>query len=93
MLLALVPAVSGFIGTTQIGWQIGAGAPVKLTTESALLIAVLYYLAMLVAVASVGWAIHWMSRTYGSEQSFSELVELCSPTACVAGNGVGPDWP
>jgi hypothetical protein len=81
LLLALIPAVSGFIGTTQIGWQIGAGDPVKLTTESALVIAVLYYFAMLAAVASVGWAIHWMSRTYGSEQTLSQCVVLASFTA------------
>lgn len=81
LLLALIPAVSGFIGTTQIGWQIGAGDPVKLTTQSALVIAILYYFAMLVAVASVGWAIHWMSRTYGSEQALSQCIVLASYTA------------
>lgn len=81
LLLALIPAVSGFIGTTQIGWQIGAGPPVKLTLGSALVIAIMYYFAMLVAVASVGWAIHWMSRTYGSEQPLSQCIVLASFTA------------
>jgi len=54
LLLALIPAVSGFVGTTQIGWRIGAGDPVRLTTASAAPIAVLYYLAMIAAAISVG---------------------------------------
>ena len=50
LILAAVPAISGFIGTTQFGWQIGAGDPVKRTMESAGLISALYYMAMLVGV-------------------------------------------
>ena len=67
MILAAIPAIAGFIGTTQFGWQIGAGDPVKLTVQSAGLIAVLYYLAMLVGVYSLGWMIHWMGSTYDAD--------------------------
>ena len=72
LLLALIPPLAGFIGTTKIGWQIGSGDTVTLTTSSAYRIAFLYYLAMLAAVYSVGWAIHWMSRTYGAHQPLSQ---------------------
>jgi len=63
-LFAAIPALAGFIGTTQIGWQIGAGDKVKLTTDSAYLIAFAYYLAMLAGVYVVGYMIRWMSVTY-----------------------------
>ena len=63
VIFALIPAVAGYVGTTRTGWQIGAGNVVRLTEESALRIAVLYYLAMLAATLSVAWVIHWMSRT------------------------------
>lgn len=79
--LALIPAVAGFIGTTQIGWQVGYGDVVRLTTASAGRIAVLYYLAMLVAVFTVGYVIYWMSRTYGADQPLSQCVVLASHTA------------
>ena len=65
---ALIPAVAGYIGTTRIGWQIGAGDVVRLTEASALRIAVLYYLAMVAVTCSVAWVIHWMRRTYGASQ-------------------------
>ncbi len=81
LFLAAIPAISGFIGTTQIGWQIGVGPPSRLTTDSALYIAVLYYLAMLVAVATIGALIHWMGKTYDAEQPLSRTIILASYTA------------
>jgi hypothetical protein len=81
LILAAIPAISGFIGTTQFGWQIGAGDPVKLTVESAGLIAVLYYLAMLVGVYAIGWMIYWMGGTYGADVPLSQCIVLAAYTA------------
>ncbi len=81
LLLAAIPVIAGFIGTTQVGWQIGAREAVKLTTESALKISVLYYLALLVAVFTVGALIHWMSETYGEKKSLPQCIALASYTA------------
>src|SRR5690554_7759597 len=36
LVLAAIPAVSAYIGTTQVGWTIGTLEPVKLTQASAL---------------------------------------------------------
>ncbi|MGC1954804.1 MAG: Yip1 family protein [Gammaproteobacteria bacterium] len=79
--LALIPPIAGFIGTTQVGWQLGVGDPVKLTVESALRIAVLYYIALLIVAFSVGWMVHWMGKTYGADQPLSQCVALASYTA------------
>lgn len=81
LLFALIPAVAGYVGTTQIGWQIGAGEAVKLTASSALPISVLYYGAMVVAVFTVGCMTKWMGQTYGAEQTLSQCVVLASYTA------------
>ena len=81
MILAAIPAISGFIGTTQFGWQIGAGDPVKLTLESAGMISILYYFAMLVGVFAIGWMIHWMGSTYGVDVALSQCVVLAAYTA------------
>lgn len=81
VILSLIPAVSGFIGTTRIGWQIGAGDPVKLTATSAGTIAMLYYLAMVAAVIGVGVVIRWMGQTYGASQPLSKCMVLASLTA------------
>jgi hypothetical protein len=81
LILALIPPFAGFYGTTQIGWQIGWEQPVKLTSASALLIAVLYYVVILIAIFVVGKAIHWMATTYGSTPSLAACVRLAAFTA------------
>jgi Yip1 domain len=81
MLLAAIPPVCGYFGTTRIGWQIGAREAVKLTHESALTIAILYYVVLLVGVLTVGALIHWMGQTYGSKKPASQSIALAGYTA------------
>jgi len=81
MIFALIPAVAGYLGTTVVGWQVAGGEVVKITPGSALRIAVLYYLAMIVVVCSVGWMIHWMGKTYGADQPLSQCIVLATFTA------------
>ena len=81
LILAAIPPISGFIGTTQFGWQIGAGDPVKLTSGSALQISIVYFGAILVAVYVIGALIHWMSETYGAKKPMSRCLALAVYTA------------
>jgi len=81
MVLAAIPAISGFIGTTQFGWQIGVGDPVKLTLASAGMISIMYYFAMLVGVYAIGWMIHWMGKTYDADVPLAQCVVLAAYTA------------
>jgi hypothetical protein len=81
MLLAAIPPISGYIGTTKIGWQVGAREAVKLTPDSAFTIAILYYIVLLIGVMTVGAMIHWMGQTYGSKKPLSQAVALAGYTA------------
>lgn len=81
VILGAIPPIAGFIGTTQIGWRIAGGDPVKLTADSALQITLAYYLAILVAAFTIGKLIHWMSETYGTKQPLSQCVALAAFTA------------
>jgi hypothetical protein len=81
LILAAIPAIAGYIGTTEVGWSFGAGEVHKLTPDSALQIAILTYLVMLVAVFSLGKAIHWMGQTYGSKQTLPQSIALAAYTA------------
>ena len=81
LFLAAIPPLAGFIGTTQIGWQVGTSEVVKLTIESALAISLMYYLAMLVGVFSIGMLIHWMGQTYGAKQPLPRCIGLAAYTA------------
>ncbi len=79
--LGAVSPLAGILGTTLVGWQIAAAAPVKLTPGSAIQIGIVYYLAILFSVYVIGVMIRWMSETYGAEQPLSRCVALAAYTA------------
>ncbi|MFI8481285.1 Yip1 family protein [Pseudomonas sp. NPDC078700] len=81
LLLAAIPAVSAYIGTTQVGWSIAGHTPVMLTEGSALQLTIMAYLAMLAGVAVMGAFIHWMARTYDATPSFTRCVVFAAYTA------------
>ena len=81
LLLALIPPVSMFIGTTKVGWTIGNGAPVMLTQSSAMTMSVLTYLALLAGVGVIGAFIDWMSRTYDSTPGLARCIVFSAYTA------------
>ena len=74
LILAAIPALCAYFGTTEVGWRIGNGEAVKLTAASALQMTIMSYLAMLAGVAVMGAFIHWMARTYDSNPTFTQCV-------------------
>lgn len=81
LLLAAIPAVAAFIGTTQVGWVIGNRAPVVLTQHAAAWMALMSYAAMLGGVAVMGGFIHWMARTYDKTPNMARSVAFATHTA------------
>ncbi len=73
---AAIPPAAAFIGSTYVGWQIGNGDTHTLTSESALYLSVIAYIAILVAVFVLSLFIQWMAKTYGAKPSLSECVNL-----------------
>lgn len=63
--LALIPAISSFIGVTQVGFAVAGGDPVRLSVESAMSLCALTYVALLAGVFVLGEFINWMAKTYG----------------------------
>lgn len=79
LLLAAIPAVSAYVGAVEVGWSAGTET-IRLTAASALPIAGLFYVAMLVAVFIVGRLIYWMSQTYGAQATLAQSVVLAAYT-------------
>ncbi|MFT5452643.1 MAG: hypothetical protein ACI9N9_002136 [Enterobacterales bacterium] len=94
MLLSLIPSVAWYIGTTQVGWTVGAGDPIKLTTESSFQISLLFYVAMLLGIYVLGAMIHWMAKTYKAEstlaKSYAIAAYTCTPLFLVGILGLYP---
>ncbi len=81
LILALIPTVSGYIGTTQVGWRIGVGDPIRITGDSAMSIAIIYYLALLVGIFSIGWVIHLLGKAYEVNKPLPLCIALAAYTA------------
>lgn len=81
LVLAAIPPVSGYFGTTLFGWEIGGREAIKLSYDSALMIALTYYLVMLIGVFSVGFMIYWMGKTYGTTQTLPRCISLAAYVA------------
>jgi len=82
--LAILPAVAWYYGTSRVGWTIGdQGDAIKLTAESARQISILFYLAILGAIAVIGYFVHWMSDTYGAASTLTKGIVIvgltCTP--------------
>jgi hypothetical protein len=81
LLFALIPALSWFFGSTQVGWSIGFDERQRLTVESALFICAFFYFALVAGVLFLGYMIHWMSQTYAAASSVGKGVMIVSYTA------------
>lgn len=81
LLLAAIPAIAGYVGTTRVGWQVVAREVHTLTPDSALSMAIASYVTMLFAVFFVGQMIHWMEKTYGGKADLGMSVALAAHTA------------
>ena len=80
-LMAAIPAISGYFGTTQVGWRIGVGDPVMITGDSAIMIAIIFYIAMIVGVFTIGWVIHLLGKAYEVEKPLPLCLALAAYTA------------
>lgn len=81
ILLAVLPAVAWYHGTTEHGWTVGSGEITLLTADSATKLIVLFYAAMVVSIAIIGYFIHWMAESYGAKSSLMRGITVAGYTA------------
>jgi hypothetical protein len=72
---AAIPPASAFIGSTYVGWTVG-DSTYKLTAESAMMLSIAAYFAILTAVAVIAAFVHWMAKTYGTEPRYRRCLKL-----------------
>lgn len=74
LLMAAIPVVCAFIGTTQFGWRFGEGSSVPISVGTGLALAVIFYALMLAGVAVMGRVIWWMARHYPNRPSLARCM-------------------
>jgi len=82
VILAAIPAICGYIGSTSIGWRVGSSDTVYLLTpDSALQLCILFYFAMISGVFILGKFIDFLSITFQGEDHTPRGVALASYTS------------
>ncbi len=81
VLIALFPSVMGYYSSVYLGWSIGTGNPVFLTHDSALLIAIAMYVALIAGIFALAYLAHWMGVTFGAQPTCTQALELAAYTA------------
>jgi len=81
LILAAVPVVAAYLGTTRVGWQVVAREIHRLTPESAQPMAIASYITLLLGVFFMGQLIHWMTRTYHAKADLGMCVALAAHAA------------
>lgn len=71
LVLAAIGPICAYISTAHFGWSVGSERVIKLTEISALQLSILTYIAILVGVFALGYAINWMAKTYGAKEEVS----------------------
>lgn len=74
LLMALIPVICAFIGTTQIGWDLGATHNIALSLTNAFGLAILFYALILGGVAVMGRVVYWMAREYPQRPSLQRCT-------------------
>jgi len=74
LLMAAIPVICAFIGTTQLGWNLGEGQFVQLNMLTGIGLGILFYLVILGGVAVMGRVIHWMARNYPQRPSIQRCT-------------------
>lgn len=79
--LALLAALAWYYGVTVTGWNVpGREEIFRLTPESTIVLIALFFWAMVIGTAMLGYMVYWMSRTYGSEATLGDALALAAYT-------------
>ena len=76
VIMAAIPPVAAYIGAVYSGWRVGFGEPVRLTWQSALMMSVAAYVAILVGIYVLARFVHWMAKTYDSTATVDQALVL-----------------
>ncbi len=81
LIMAILPAVAWYYGTSRVGWTVGnATDAIRLTDASATEISFLFYFVMIGSIAIIGYFIHWMSATYGANSTLIRGIVIAGLT-------------
>lgn len=81
LVVSLIPTICAYYAAAHIGWTIGVGNPIKISPSSAQIMAISMYIALVLGVLFLACLIQWMAKTFDSNPTFVQSLELAAYTA------------
>jgi hypothetical protein len=81
LILAMLPAVAWYYGTTHMGWTVGSGEVTKFARSGGIALGAALYVGLVVWVCIIGWSIHWMATSYGAQSTLMRGITVAGFTA------------
>ncbi|WOG26472.1 Yip1 family protein [Endozoicomonas sp. 8E] len=73
-ILSSLPGICSYFGAVYLGWSASGIAHVKVSSLSALIMALIAWVAIFLALVMMGFFTHWMEETYGSGRSYMDCI-------------------
>lgn len=74
LLLAFIPTVALLLGTTLVGWSLSGADPVVLPLRTAVPMALMFYLLLLLGVVMMAYIMFGMERHFGLQPDFERCL-------------------
>ena len=81
LILAALPAVGWYYGTTHKGWSVGSGEVTKFANSGGIALGALLYVGLVAWVCIIGLSIHWMAKSYGAQSTLMRGITVAGFTA------------
>ncbi|MCV2885960.1 YIP1 family protein [Aestuariibacter sp. AA17] len=80
-IISLIPAVMSYYASAHLGWSIGAGELIRLSHDSAVVMGVGLYFALMAGVVALAIVIHELAKTFDASPTYTQSLELAAYTA------------
>ncbi|BDX07206.1 Yip1 family protein [Planctobacterium marinum] len=80
-IITIIPAIMAWFSAAKLGWSIGVGERIFLSSSEAVIMAFIIYSVLLAGIFGLTYIIHYMGKHYDSNPSWAQSLELASYTA------------
>lgn len=80
-IMALIPSAVAYYSSAHTGWSIGAGDVIRLSENSAIMMAIGMYFGLVAGVVALSILIHELANAFDSSPTYTQSLELAAYTS------------
>jgi hypothetical protein len=80
-IISLIPVLMSYYSAAHLGWSIGVGDIIRLTSSSARLMSIGMYFGLMTGVIALALLIHKLAKVFDATPTYTQSLELAAYTA------------